>query len=568
MILCLLAIAVAGAFTAKTLYDRAMSVRGHLQLAFTEVSAVRKAILAGDAEAAAEASTNLSKETHAAVEKSGGRIWSIAEAMPALGNNFQAIRIVAETADSLAQSVVAPASAVSLDAFRPIEGRIDLAAVTTLGPLLNTIDEGLGESASSLSRIDRSGLIDEVDAGVSQLADAIDDIRPMIAPARDIVSILPNALGASGARNYLLMFQGNSEARSLGGNPAVFLTVRTDNGAIGISGEAQSRDFLQNRPSPIIPLSEESVAIYGDNIGRFTPDLTMVPDYPEAVSIAEGWWKEYYDADFDAAISLDPVALSYLLEATGPVALPDGEMLTADNAVRLLLNEVYFRYNPDEQNVFFGAAAAGIFDRIISGEFAPDKFVAALDRAGRDGRLLYSSRDAHETELIAGSRMAGVMPADSQDAATLGVFVNDNTGSKKSYYLDMGIETCLTPDSVTGTVTLTSSLDETEAARLPEHIVGVHFAPADISTYVVIYGPQGSTLQSLTLDGKPVSAVASGQHLGRPAYKVAVLHHLAATHKLVFTFAAERGPGSALDVWHTPMTRDTPVSMSTACVGS
>ncbi len=529
---------------------------------------MRKAIFAGDADTAATASANLSSETKAAVGKTDGRMWAIAEAVPVLGNNFRAIRIVAETTDSLAQDVVAPASTVSLDAFRPVDGRIDLAAVTALGPLLETIDGGLAASTASLGQIDRTGLIGEVASGVTQLTDAVEGIQPLIAPARDIVSILPNALGGSGPREYLLMFQGNSEARSLGGNPAVFLTVRTDNGAIGISGESQSRDFLQNRQDPIIPLSEESVAIYGDKIGRFTPDLTMVPDYPEAVSIAEGWWKEYYGADFDAVISLDPVALAYLLEATGPVALPDGETLTADNAVPLLLNEVYFRYNPDEQNVFFGAAAAGIFAKIVSGAFAPDKFVAALDRAGAEGRLLYFSRDPHETELMAGSRMAGVMPADSDEATTVGVFVNDNTGSKKSYYLDMGVETCRAPGVVAGAVTLTSSLDETEAARLPDHILGVNYPEGDISSYVVIYGPQGSTLQSLTLDGEPVSAFASGQHLGRPAYKVEVFHHLAEAHTLAFAFASESDPDAAIDVWHTPMTRETAISHSTECASS
>ncbi|WP_136044430.1 DUF4012 domain-containing protein [Microbacterium sp. K41] len=561
----LLAVLIGGAFVAKNLYDRAMSVRGHLEQAMTEVAAVQRAILSGDADAAARASSELSVQTRAAVAESGGRAWGLAEGVPFVGDNFRAVRIVAETTAGLATDVVAPASAVNLDAFRPVGGRIDLAAVAALAPLLDTIDQGLADSVSSLSRIDSAGLLPEVQDGVQRLSDAVDRIQPLIAPARDIVSILPNALGGSGPRDYLLMFQGNSEARSLGGNPAVFLTVRTDGGAIAVSGEAQSRDFLQNRRAPIVPLSDDEVALYGDNIGRFTPDLTMVPDYPEAVRIAEGWWSEYFDEDFDAVISLDPVALSYLLDATGPVALPDGQSLTADNAVPLLLNEVYFQYDPDEQNVFFGAAAAGIFSKITAGQFAPDRFVTALDHAASEGRLLYWSRDPQETTLISGSRMAGVLPADTDDTSVVGVFVNDNTGSKKSYYLDMTIQTCRTPEAVGGDVTLTSSLTAEEAARLPGHIVGVNYPAGEISSYVVIYGPQGSSLQSLTLDGQPVDAVSTGEHLGRPAYKVEILHDFTASHVLSFSFAAAGAPGASVDVWHTPMTRETPVSTAEGC---
>lgn len=526
----------------------------------TDVTSVQRAVLSGDTEAAATASANLSTSTAGAVAESRGRLWTTAEALPMIGTNFRAIRIVAEATDALAGDVVAPVSAVSLDAFRPDGGRIDVEKVKALEPLLSTIDEGLSAAALSLSRIDRSGLLAEVDSGVAKLSDAIDGLHPLIGPARDIVSVLPDALGASGPRNYLLMFQGNSEARSLGGNPAVFLTVRAENGTIAIDGGAQSRDFLQNRQSSIVPLPDESVALFGDNIGRFTPDLTMVPDYPEAVRIAQGWWNEYFGTDFDAVISLDPVALAYLLDATGPVALPDGQKLTSDNAVSLLLNEVYFQYNPDEQNIFFGAAAAAIFSRITAGDFAPDAFVAALDRAAAEGRLLYWTTDDQESTLIAGSRMAGVMPNDTEESTTVGVFVNDNTGSKKSYYLDMSIDTCRAAETVSGDVTLTSNLTEEEAARLPEHIRGVHFAAADISSYVVIYGPQGSALESLTLDGSPVTPISSGQHLGRPAYKVDVRHHLSEGQVLSFAFIAPDATDSAIDVWHTPMTRETPTS--------
>lgn len=564
VVLCLLAILAGSAFVAKNLYDRAMSVRGHLEEAMSEVSAVQQAILAGDAASASQASGDLSAATGAAVAESRGRVWGLAESVPFVGDNFRAVRVVAETTNALATDVVAPASAVNLNAFRPVGGRIDLEAVAALAPLLDTIDQGLAKSASALSRLDTTGLLPEVEAGVTQLSDAVHRIQPLIAPARDIVAILPNALGASGPREYLLMFQGNSEARSLGGNPAVFLTIRTENGAIAISGEAQSRDFLQNRRFPIVPLPDDEVALYGDNVGRFTPDLTMVPDYPEAVRIAEGWWMEYFDEDFDAVISLDPVALSYLLQATGPVALPDGQSLTSDNAVPLLLNEVYFQYDPDEQNVFFGAAAVGIFSKITAGQFAPDKFVTALDRAANEGRLLYSTLDPQEAELIAGSRMAGVMPADSDDASVIGVYVNDNTGSKKSYYLDMSIQTCMTAEAITGDVTLTSNLTADEAARLPEHILGVNFPAGQISSYVVIYGPQGSTLQSLTLDGQPVTAVSAGQHLGRPAVKVHVLHDLATSHTLNYSFTPG-APDAKIEVWHTPMTRETPVSTAEGC---
>lgn len=42
-------------------------------------------------------------------------------------------------------------------------------------------------------------------------------------------------------------------------------------------------------------------------------------------------------------IAMDPIALSCILEATGPVQLEPGDELSSDNAVQLVLNDVCMR---------------------------------------------------------------------------------------------------------------------------------------------------------------------------------------------------------------------------------
>ena len=78
-------------------------------------------------------------------------------------------------------------------------------------------------------------------------------------------------------------------------------------------------------------------------------------------------WLRETGVDVSGVISLDPVSLSYLLEATGPVALPTGDVLTSENAVDLLLNGVYLRYaDPRDQDAFFAAAAGSVFGALTS----------------------------------------------------------------------------------------------------------------------------------------------------------------------------------------------------------
>ncbi|CAI7670995.1 unnamed protein product [Penicillium discolor] len=287
-----------------------------------------------------------------------------------------------------------------------------------------------------MSTIDRSQLTDQVATGVTMVDEALSKATPLLAPLRDLARLLPDALGAEGPRDYLLMFQGNSEARSLGGNAAVFLILRADAGRLEITGFADSSDFAQPTPEPIGP------------------------------------------TDFDGMVSVDPVALSYLLRATGPLMLPTGDALTADNAVPLLLNEVYFRYeDPTMQNAFFAGAASSVFSALTSGAFAPDVLMAALSQAVDERRLLYLSDDEDEAALVSTSPLAGTLPADTANATEIGVFVNDNTGSKKSYYLDMSTTLCRGEGTIEGTTTLTSTLDATTASQLPYYITGPYYAP-------------------------------------------------------------------------------------------
>lgn len=566
LLLLLLVLAVVGGFVGKRLYDQAMDVRGHLVNAVAEVKAVQSAITAGDLDSAAAASDRLTIQTEAAVVGSSGRLWSFASSTPFVGGNLTAVRQIALTTNQLASDVVAPASTISLAAFRPQDGRINLEAITDIATLIDQIETGIDDAVVSLEKINREGLVDQVTSGLDQLDGALAEVQPMIQPVRDIVEVLPNALGANGPRNYLLMFQGNSEARSLGGNAAIFIVLRAENGGLSIVDEIASQQFDNGPSTPVVGLDPEAVNIYGDKIGRYTADFTMVPDFPEAVRILNAWWQREGFTPFDAVLSFDPVALSYLLSATGPVQLPTGDILSADNAASLLLNEAYFRYSdPIEQNIFFGAAASGVFNAVTSGTFDPVKFVASLARAADEARLLYWSADEREAELIQGSRMQGALPSDNNDQTVLGVYVNDNTGSKMSYYLDLSVEACRTGDRVNAEATLASNITAEQAAGLPKYISGPYFTPGDISTYVVLYGPVGTSVTDVTVDGAPAHILASGSHLGRPAVKVEVSNSLVSSHTVSLGFEGLDAGAGAIGIWHTPMVRDTSIQIDDSC---
>ena len=86
-------------------------------------------------------------------------------------------------------------------------------------------------------------------------------------------------------------------------------------------------------------------------------------------------------------LSLDPVAMSYLLEGTGPVQVGD-VTLTSDNLVDELLSRPYRELEPAAQDELFQQAARAIFEASTGKLASPMRFVEGLERAAREGRLL------------------------------------------------------------------------------------------------------------------------------------------------------------------------------------
>ncbi|WP_166804840.1 DUF4012 domain-containing protein [Cryobacterium sp. Sr8] len=548
---------------------QALEAKTELEAAIPLASTVQKHLASGDQKAASRAAHKLESHTARAAAATNGVLWRGLEWVPVAGPNLAAVRVASQAVHELAADAVVPASALSIKQIKPVDGRINLEALAGMIDTLHDARASVGSSAALLDQLDRSALLGPVASGIDKLDSSLAKASGMLESVDGSVRLLPDALGANGPRNYLMLFQNNAESRGTGGNPAAIVQLTADDGKISITRQSSSGDFENGRPDPIIPLDPETEALYGNKIGRYVQDITLTPDFPYTAKLVQAFWAEEFGTSVDGVISFDPVALSYLLEATGPVALATGDELTPENAVPLLLNEIYFRYeDPALQDVFFAAAASSIFDALTNGAGDTGALVKQLTRSTEEGRLIYWSADEEQSKILAGTRLAGTLPTDNADATVVGAYINDITGSKMDYYLDVVDDVsstqCKTTRPVfTGTVKLTSTVDPAKRRALPPYIAGLHFRPGDISTDVVLYGPVGATIDSVQVNGKKAHIRFSGQHLGRPVVKVNVYNQPRSVHTISYTMTGASGTYGPLEVRHTPMVRGTPVTVAT-----
>ncbi|AZC12447.1 DUF4012 domain-containing protein [Microbacterium sp. ABRD28] len=541
----------------------------HLIDAQATATAVREDLT--DPALASAAIADVAADTAAARALTSDPLWQVAEALPWAGPQLSAVSTVAAAVDDVAGSALAPladvASGFDLAALRPQDGRIDLAPFTDIREAAATGAASIGGAAEAVAAIDRAPLIRPLREAVDEVGALLDETETATGALTRAATLLPAMLGADGPRSYLVLFQNNAEWRSLGGIPGATALVRTDGGAISLAEQASSSDFPRYDES-VLPLGSDVEGIFSARPGRFIQNVTQIPDFAVSGALArEMWARERGGEQVDGVIAIDPVALSYLLAATGPVTLPTGDVITAENAVPLLLNEVYFRYeDPADQDAFFAAAAASVFSALTAGGTDPTALVDALTRAGDERRLLLWSAREDEQTLLDGTSLAGPLPETDDDIARFGVYLNDGTGSKMDYYVSatptLTWDSCVTGGSAasptasgtaTLTVTLTNNAPADAATSLPRYITGggaFDVDPGIARTVGYVYLPEGFELQDATITGDV--GFGGGTHDGRRVLSFAVDVAPGASATATVTVTAPEGSAPQLELVSTP----------------
>ena len=449
----ILAVVLVVLFIAAWVGIRGYLAYQHLSSARDLVSKIQTdAIDRKDFTAASADAVLLAKDADAARSLTGDPVWGLVEKLPVVGKNLLVAREVASvlgtTADGAVQPLITLASTISPSHFKPVDGKIDLAALVKAQPYAARAATTLDQATAQASTIDATGTVGPLDDAATQLVAQLGSVTTEIDTLNGALQLLPPMLGGNGPRDYLFTFLNNAELRSKGGIVGSLALVKVDNGAFTIVGRAADAQVGPHFDTPPIPMTNEELGLYTDVVNSYIQDAASYPDWARGAKNTAAMWQKVKGGTVDGVISVDPVALSYLLKATGPITIPATTLpgtstalipavtLTSDNAVSYLLHDVYIKVtDPTLEDVFFGEAVDRIFAKFASGSFDPTALLGALAQAGSEHRFnVYSTHAAEQTQL-AGTTLGGDLPVSSDSTKAFGVYFDDATGAKMDYYL-------------------------------------------------------------------------------------------------------------------------------------
>ncbi|RKF28743.1 DUF4012 domain-containing protein [Micromonospora globbae] len=545
---------------------RGWQARAHLLNAAGLARELSAQVVGGDTARAQRTLAALQEQSGAARRATDDPGWALGRRVPFAGDDLGAVRRIAVAVDDLARDAFPALLRADLSSLVPSGGRLDVGRLRTVSADLDGVNRTVQQTRRDLATVSGDGLVAQVRQALVDLRGEIDRLATLTTAADQGARLLPPLLGADGPRRYLLVSQNLAELRSTGGMFGAYAVIEAENGRVKMGRQGSSASL--GRFDPPVKVPAEARALWGDLPGMYPADVNLTPHFPTAAALYREMFRRKTGSTVDGVLAVDPVVLSYLLKATGPVVVPGGVPLSSDNVVRTLLNEAYQRLEPREQDTYFAAAAVAVFDAFFTKNVDPKVLLSVFDRAITERRILFWSARPEEQRTFGESRLAGALP-EKDTVPVVGVFLNDGSGAKLGYYLrpaaTLTVGECR-PDGrreLRLRVTLRSTAPK---SGLSESVLGLGMAgdPYTVRTLVSVFTPTGGAVLDARLDGTE-TAVGGGSERGRhvTTANVEVRPGASRTLELTVLTGKKTGTGEA-ELWLTPTATPWTTQVDTA----
>lgn len=369
----------------------------------------------------------------------------------------------------------------------------------------------------------------------SDLNQQINLLKSQIALGLPLLELTAAVTSDQAQQRYLLIIQDENELRPSGGFIAAFANLVLDQGKI-VSLTADSSlaldRLIEGRIEPPVLLKN----LIGTENWLFH-DSNLDANFANSAN-QMAWFSERFKGQPVAGvIGLNLNFFKFLLRETGPVSLPDGQTITADNLFELASNSTAVKGLD-----VVTALTRSYSEKFLAGEIKFSALARALLRVVtfnetnlwfRNRDLTRLARDSHLTgEIIPFACHPQLGPSDCRPDT---VYLNEAnfSVSKLNFYLKRK-QTYLAEIQDSGEVFYTLTYDYSYPVPAPTNLAQVYKA------YYQFYLPAGSRGLAISLDGKDLSIASLIQSSAPPLAKVEFSAALAVNqpHQLVIKFSS------------------------------
>lgn len=434
---------VVGGIVAFRIAGSIRVMREDAQKAVALMDSYVDAAKAGNAEQLGESARDLSGCARKIRKELSLPEWTIASNLPFLGSDVRSVRVLGDVLLDLSNDVLVPLadnSGVLELSNLMSDSTINIGALQGVTSAIAQAAPVIKSSAETVRALPKANL--------PQVASVLERVRMTIVGASDIIDrmspilpYLPYLLGADGqTKTYLVVASNVAEIHAVGGFAGLVGRLEVTDGHISLGDFSRVADAMPYDGSGGGATPEE-INVIGERCDVYSGDHNCVLNWARAGQIFHDHWMRTQNQDVDGVLSFDPVFLQYMLGLVGELPTSFGVTVDGNNAASMIMNECLFAWEPTVCDDFYQEVAHLALGKMLSGLGSVDtaKFTETLVKASSEGRCLAWLRDEGAEAAAMQAGFGWELPHDPAKPL-MGIFVNDWSVSKASYYLDINTE--------------------------------------------------------------------------------------------------------------------------------
>jgi hypothetical protein len=561
----------------------AILLRSQLQTMRDDLMHIRQLVAVGRLADARVLAAQLPDEARRIGRLSSGPAWWLAAQVPYLGAPLDTVRGLSDGIARVGADAV-PKLVDVVDKIDPAHLRVhgnsvNLAELAAATPDLEQAAQAFDATLKQVDGLSFDTWLSSVNSSGSSVVAQLHYVGGYVDAAARAARILPDMLGAQRPMRYFIGLQNEAEMRGTGGLPGAFAIAVASHGTVHFTRfESDSALLPSNTPHQTVPTGLDFGPGYKAAYAASAPtaqyqDSNVSPYFPYAAQIWARMWEKFGHEHIDGAIAMDPAVLSMLLAVTGPVRVPEGVTVSAQNVVSLTERDEYVMFADNAArktflvNVLKKAALTA-----TSGKGSASALAQAFVQASGQHRFLVWSAEPQIEQALQQTSYGGVFAGDDRPLAA--PILNNEAAGKLDFYLSRSLDYtrtgCGATRDVLATITLTNNAP---ASGLPPYVttrldkdVPPGAKPGDNRTLVDFYATKGALLESVTLNGKQTEANVQSD-LGRPIFRFDLELPRGTTQTLVLHLTEPAGKGTP-QIWAQPGVNPMAVSAYIQTCGS
>ena len=515
VLLALVAFSAAAGVAGVKFYKEAMQVKDHETQAVEVIKTLKGSDHSNLSDTLDRSIPQFQQHAAAARAITDGALWKLAEKIPYYGNDITTIRGMTQVVDDIASKALPELRDNINNLFNANlsagDSQLNLKPIEDARASFNDTNRIIQEQCTKLTSLPEPK-IGMVKTAYDQATEQFTTISSTIDNLNNSLQLLPTFLGSQGQRNYLLMAQTTSEARSVGGLIGSIGSLNATDGKISVG------EFHNNKEYPFYVVDTPELQDAFNTIGGLASvarNATAVPEFSNLANLVNKMWDASsfaHGVKMDGLIVVDPVFIQEMMRITGQsITLPNGTVLNGQNTAEFMLNTIYKTVPVDQQDGYFEVIVGQMMDQIFT-NLNTSKLMDIAESLGEltEQRHLYIySYHEEEAAQFQGAGYAQDL-STSEENPSVGVYINELKSSKMDWYVKRQSTVTRTVTNADGTQTyhvsfhMTNTIPDSDLRTDYTYIIGVDRAgtpPGTAYDALLFYAPAGGSITNFKVEG-------------------------------------------------------------------